>query len=260
MQGEKEERTRKRRKKKSKFGYYLYAVIMLLLTITNITLALLLLTHVQKIEISGTELARESDIEAWIKEDAFTNNAIYTWWKYNFGTHEIPVYLESMHVSLGAPWKVTVKVEEKKIAGCVLKEDMYIYFDEKGLVLDKSAMLREEIPVVEGLEVNDAAEYEYLQVENEKIFSYVVEVASQLKKSQLVTDRLVWDDGMQLHFDGVCVTLGKTNFEEKILQLPPILEQLEGKEGTLKLEHYTSDSKNISFEQKTDEILKENLE
>jgi cell division protein FtsQ len=56
---------------------------------------------------------------------------------------------------------------------------------------------------------------------------------------------------MNLYFNGVCVKLGKSNFDKKIVELPPILEKLEGKEGTLFMEHYTSGR--ISFKENPEE-------
>lgn len=263
MSGETEERTRKRRKKKkkSKFGYYLYAVVILLLTITNITLATLLLTHVQSIQVSGTENSQQSEIVSWIKEDPMTTNSLYTLFKFKTGSYTLPVYLEDVKVSLSAPWKVKVKVTEKQIIGCLIKDNSYIYFDEEGLVLQKTMEYKEGIPVIEGLDVENAEKYATLQVSNEKVFDYFVSVTKEIEKNELSPDRIVWeDDSMNLFFEQVCVQLGKSNFDEKVIQLPPILEKLEGKSGTLHLEHYTSDSTSISFEENVEENDEENTE
>ena len=88
----------------------------------------------------------------------------------------------------------------------------------------------------------------------EQVFSYIVSVTKEIEGSELTPDRLVWeDDSMNLYFEQVCVKLGKSNFAEKILQLPPILSELEGKHGTLQMEHYTEDSTSISFEKSDEE-------
>lgn len=252
MHGETEERSRKhrRKKKKSKFGYYLYAVVILLLTITNITLATLLLTHVQSIQVSGTENSQQSEIVSWIKEDPMTTNSLYTLFKFKTGSYTLPVYLEDVKVSLPAPWKVKVNVTEKQIIGCLIDDNSYVYFDAEGLVLRKSTEYEENIPLIEGLEVEDAKKYEILQVNNKKVLEYFVNVTKEIEENKLLPDRLVWeDDSMNLYFEQVCVKLGKSNFDVKVIQLTPILEKLEGKSGTLHLEHYTSDSTSISFEE-----------
>lgn len=245
---------KKGRKKKSKFAYYLYAVTVLLLTITNITLAFLLLTQVQSIDVTGTKYSEKNDIVAWIEEDPLTVNSIYTLCKYRFGKHSLPVYVEDMDVSLTAPWKVKVKVQEKQMIGCILQNDTYVYFDEEGLVLKQGSEYDAQIPFVEGLKVKETELFKHLDVENPKVFSYIVKVTEELEELKLSPDRMVWEDSsMNLYFGKVCVQLGKSNFAEKILQLPPILTELEGKEGVLHLEHYTEDTKSISFEKSEEE-------
>ena len=254
MQEDTKVKQKKRRKKKSKFGYYLYAVTVLLLTIINITLAALLLTQVQGIEVKGTKYSQESDIVAWIEEDPLTINSLYTLWKYRFGHYTLPVYLEDVDVSLAAPWKVKVKVQEKQMIGCILLESSYVYFDAEGLVLRTGSDYDAEIPLIEGLKVKEAELFEYLDVENSKVFSYIVNVTEEIGETDLHPERLVWeDDSMNLYFESVCVKLGKSNFEEKILQLPPILEELVEKRGTLHMEHYTEDTTSISFEKSVEE-------
>lgn len=259
MQGETEERTRRRKKKKkSKFGYYLYAVVVLILTIANITLATLLLTYVQSIQVTGTEISQKSEIIAWIEEDPLTKNSIYTWFKFKTGSYTIPVYLEDVEVTLTAPWKVKAKVTEKQIVGGLLTDNSYVYFDEEGLVLLNTTEYKEDIPFIEGLQVEEATQYEVLQLENEKVIDYFVSVVKEVDKNELDPDRVVWEeDSMDLYFGDVCVKLGKSNFDKRILQIPSVIEKLEGKNGTLHLEHYTSESKNFSFEENVEENIEE---
>ncbi len=239
----------KRRKKKSKIGYYLYAVVILALTITNITLATLLITHVQSIEVSGTTYSQQNDIVSWVKEDPLTVNSLYTLFKFKTGSYKLPVYLEKVNVTLAAPWKVKVKVTEKEIIGCLANDNSYIYFDEEGLVLHITTEYNNAVPVIEGLEIKNPKKFKKLQVDNEKVFDYFVSVTKEIEKNELTPDRLVWEeDGMNLYFEKVCVKLGKNNFGIKVLQLTTLLAELEGKDGTLHLEHYTSESNKISFE------------
>lgn len=254
MQEDTRVKQKRKRKKKSKFGYYLYAITVLLLTIINITLAALLLTQVQAIDVSGTQNSQESEIVAWIEEDPLTKNSLYTLWKFRFGHYTLPVYLEDVEVRLAAPWKVDVKVQEKQMIGCILVDNSYVYFDADGLVLKAGNEYHAEIPLIEGLKVKKAELFKYLDVENEKVFSYIVSVTEEIEKEQLSPDRIVWeDDSMNLYFEKVCVKLGKSNFSEKILQLAPILTELEEKSGTLHLEHYTEDTTSISFEKSDEE-------
>lgn len=249
-----DEQPKKRRKKKSRFGYYLYAIVMLLLTIANVLVALFLFTYVQRTEIKGTKYTEETEIKEWFEADPYTKNSLYAVAKHKFAQPEIPVYLESVNVGWQAPWALRITVQEKPIAGCVLLEQNYVYFAEDGTVMMMGAEVLEGIPIVEGMQVSNASLYEKLEFDAEKVFTYVVNISKQLRENEeLKPDRLVWEeDSMNLYFGDICVCLGKINFEEKLVELPPALEALEGKKGKLHLEHFGEMSKNFSFVEEKD--------
>lgn len=244
------EKPKKRRKKKKRFGYYLYAVVILVLTVLNITLAMYLLTYVQRIKVNGIGYSSQKKITDWVKEDPLTVNSIYTVCKFKRGKYQLPTYLESVKVSMSAPWEIQVDVKEKPIAGCILSDTGYIYFAEDKTVLVKSIEKRPGIPVVEGPKVKESTLYQKLKTSDEKIPNYVIKLSEQLKENDLNPEKITWEkDGMALQFGTIDVKLGKLNFDEKMIQLPPILEQLEGKKGTLHLEHYSEMSTTISFKE-----------
>jgi cell division septal protein FtsQ len=193
------EETKSKRKKKRKFGYYLYAVVIIVLTIVNITLATMLLTHVQDIKVVGNQLSDKQDVIAWIQEDKLTRNSLYTYFKFKAGVRKLPVYLEDVKVQLSAPWEVEVTVTEKKIIGSTILDEIYVYFDEEGLILKKVNEYDTTIPIIEGIEMKNAEVFEYMNVENEKVFSYIVKVTQEIQKKELHPDHIVWeDDSMNL--------------------------------------------------------------
>ena len=175
MQEDGAKKRKRHRKRKSKFGYYLYAVVVLTLTIVNVTIGALLITYVQQIEVTGNKISKQRDIISWIQKDPLTANSLYTLWKFRSSRIkiEMPIYVESVDVSLKAPWKVQVKVNEKQIIGCVISEGAYVYFDAEGLVLEKTTEYDESIPIIEGIQVENTAQYETMKVDNEKVFSYI---------------------------------------------------------------------------------------
>ena len=238
------------RKKKKKFGYYLYAFVMLVLTIANITIATFLLTYVQKIKVTGNKFSTDTQIVNLVKEDPFTMNSIYTVLKYKLGSYEIPTYLEDMKVSFNMPWGLHVKVKERQVAGGILTNNAYVYFAEDGTILSKGTEVLDDVVAVEGVKTKKTVLYEPIEMKNEKLLSYILSISEELKKNELFPDRVVWEkDSMNLYFGGICVQLGKLNFDEKIVQVPPVLEKLDGKSGILHLEHYNEMSTSISFEE-----------
>ena len=241
---------KKRRRKKSKFGNYLYAAVVLLLTIVNVTLAILLLTHVQKIQVNGTEIAKDDEIRAWITEDPMTVNSLYTVFKYKTGSYELPVYLEDVKVSLKLPWEVQVDVTEKEIIACLFYRNSYVYIDADGLVMKTSSEYDGKVPFISGINVQKAELFKVLTVKDKKIFTYIQDIIHEVYRNEISPDQIVWeDDSMNLYFGDVCVELGKMNYDVKIAELPPILETLNGKAGVLRMEHYSETGDSISFEE-----------
>lgn len=256
MRGDTTEPKKKERKKRRKTGTYIYAIVILTLTIVNVTLATFLLTYVQGIQVSGTVNSSRSEIISWIKEDPLTVNSLYAVWKYKTGHYELPIYLESVDVKMKAPWKLQVNVKEKQVVGCIQEDRAYVYFDAEGLVLRKTTYQEKGIPVVEGIVAENTGQFEYLKADNEKIFTYIVNLTKEITEKKLSPERIVWDDDtMDLYFGMVCVKLGKTNYAEKLSELPAQLELLEGKSGILHLEHYTKGG-TVSFEENTEETEK----
>ena len=248
------ERARKtRRKKKSKLGYYIYAITILILTIANIGIGMWLLTYVQKIEVKGNVISDESEIISWIKDDPMTVNSIYTLCKYRGDSYQRPIYVESVNVRLKAPWMVQVEVKEKQVIACVPEGRAYVYFDKEGLVLKKSTQYYGTVPVVEGIEMTNTGQFEYLQMKDEKAFSGIISIAEELSKNRMKPERIVWDEeGMNLYFNNIRIQLGTSRFDEKVVEIPPVLEKLEGKTGIVHMEHYTKGGI-IRFEENTEE-------
>lgn len=248
------EKKKRKRRKRSRFGYYLYAVTALALMLAIIVLSTLLLFHVQKMEVKGTKYTDSNEILRWVQEDQYVVNSIYACVKFKMGDYEKPIYLEDVKVRMKAPWSLVVEVKEKEIVGGIISENAYAYFDSEGLLMLKSAEILEDIPIVEGVEAQSTELYEKLSVDNDKIFQYTVKLSEELEKSQLEPDRIVWgDNGMNIYFGEVRVQLGKSDFGEKLLQLPPVLKELEGKSGVLHMEYYNEMNTNITFEKEVEE-------
>lgn len=240
------------RRKKKGFGYYLYAFLAFGLFIANTVMLLMLIFHVQEIEVTGNETAQTSEIISWIKEDEYTANSVYALWKFSNYRGEIPEYLEEVKVRMVLPWKLRVTVQEKQAIAVLAEEDGYVTFDREGLVLARTTEMPENLPVVEGIYSGDVQVYEEIPVEDKNVFAYVDELIEELERLDLMPDRLLWDeDGMSAYYEKVYVKFGKSGFGDKVLQLSAILGELEGKKGTLHLEHYNETNESITFEKKS---------
>ena len=106
------------------------------------------------------------------------------------------------------------------------------------------------IPQVTGVKFDHVVLYEPLPVEDMSIFQQILSITQMLSKYEITADKIYFNesDSVTLYFGDVRVRLGSSDYEEKVMRLPYILPRLEGESGVLKLENYTEESGNITFE------------
>lgn len=236
------------KEKTKKRSHRLYALIVILLGLAIIAMTVLLLFYVQRIEVKGNEYTADEVIVDSVQSDQFSVNSLYLLVKYRFQEPELPGSIKSMKISLRNPWTVRVTVEEKPIIGYLYESDSYVFFDEEGTVVLKGREMIEGTPCIEGIDISDAELYQPLNVDGEKLFQAILDVAKEVKNYQLTPDRIVCTDGeIVLWFGQVRVMLGTDINTEKMAQISPILAKLEGKSGTLHLEHYEDGTNTITF-------------
>lgn len=247
----KKEKTGAQNKRKKKKTHRLYAAIVLLLGIVILLLGFLLLFHVQKIEIRGNEYCSDQEIAKAVQSDRLSDNSLYVVLQYAIGRGETIPCMDTMKVQMKNPWTLQIRVEEKAIVGCVKDGDTYTFFDREGLVVKQSAAPMQGIPVVEGIDLNNVKLYEKLESKKAKILETILEASSEAKKYELSIDKIAYEDNkICLYIGNVCVNLGNSVTSEKIAQIPPIIEKLGKKKGTLHLENYSVGQGTITFEKK----------
>ena len=69
-----------------------------------------------------------------------------------------------------------------------------------------------------------------------------------MEKWELSPEKIVFNGTeVTLHFGTIAVNIGDENFDDRVAQITPILEKLQGKSGTVHLENFTMQSTLISF-------------
>ena len=156
-----------------------------------------------------------------------------------------------MDVSVLDPNTIKIEVYEKSLAGYVEYLERYMYFDKDGVVVESSMEKTAGIPMVTGLKFDHVILYEPLPVENAAVFSSILSITQLVNKYSLSVDRIYFgsDGSVTLYFGDVKASLGVgDNLDEKIMELQYMIPELEGKSGTLRMENYTEETHNISFE------------
>lgn len=240
--------TFKHRKVQKKRKYGLYALLVGLIAAAILALSVFLLFHIQKIEVTGIEMLTQQEVSDWVKSDTMSGNSLYVLWKSKFRPDELLPMMKSAEISMKNPWTIKVKIEEHKLLGGILYENEYAYFDEEGTVLKKQTESIPGIPLVEGLGVKKVVLNHKVKAENRKVFSYVIQVGKVVEKWELSPEKIVFNGTeATLHFGTIAVNIGDENFDDRVAQIAPILEKLQGKGGTVHLENFTMQSTLISF-------------
>ncbi len=246
-----DERPVRRKRKKKRKSHFLYFFVVTVLGAAILCLFILLLFKVQKIEITGNHYCTNKQIKDMVQSDKYSVNALYIFGKYMTDRGEVLPCLDSVRVTLKAPWHVNVEVREKTIVGCMAQGEENIYFDKEGLVVYKDSERMEGLPLVEGISVKNTKLYQKMESGDAGIFEEILETSQELKKYEITPKKIACKDGnIYLYIKNVNVSLGSTVTSEKIAQIPPIMEKLGRKKGTLHMENYSDDRETITFEEK----------
>ena len=237
------------KKKTKRKSHRLYAFVVLLLAAAILVLSVLVLFYVQQIKVEGNEYCTDQQIVDTVRSDKYSINTLYIAGKYAIGKGKSLPCLESIHVSLSAPWTLKVTVREKPIVGYLENKDNYAYFDKEGMVVSMSPTLIEGLPCIEGVSMKDIKLYSRLETDDSKIFEEILKTSQEAVKQKISADRIVCrGDEIYLDIGKIYVNLGNQVSSDQIAQIPPILEKLGGQEGTLHLENYSESSDTITFD------------
>ncbi len=227
------------------------AVICLVVAIFFITvLCLLEIYKVKTVYVNGNVHYSSSEIRDMVMVGDLGDNSIYLSLKYKNKTIEDVPFISAMNVEIVSPDTIKITVYEKSLAGCVEHLGEYVYFDRDGMVVECSQNMTEGVPVVSGLSFDSVVLYEPLPVSDEDVFEVILTIAQLYDKYEMKAERIQFTTGgnIVVHTGGIKAAMGKgENIDDKVMTLASIIPDLEGQSGTVKLENYTKDSKNVIF-------------
>lgn len=216
----------------------------------------LIVFHVKQVDITGTNYCTKDDILKWLDSENGRFNSLYTLLRQNHGKPDYPPAVKSIHVSMQSPRHISLKVQEKQIAGYIDYHDSYLCFDLDGtamLILPRGTYI-EGAAYVQGIQADDSKVNlgDTLSVSDDKIFKKIVQASRLFEKYALAPESITYEEsGLKVCFPFVEVLLGKSGYERRIAQIPPILERLAEKypavEGTLHLEKFDADDRSVRF-------------
>lgn len=226
-------------------------ILAVLLVLTGIYRYIVTGYTVTTVYVEGNVHYTNEEIMDIVMEGRYGNNSLLLSMKYEDKSVENIPFVEKMDVSVLDPHTIKIEVYEKALAGYVEYLERYMYFDRDGIVVESSLEKTKGIPLVTGLHFDHVILHEPLPVENPEIFQSILSITQLVNKYDLSADRIHFgsDDALTLYFEKVKVALGSgDNLDEKVMILQYMLPELTGKSGTLRMENYTEETKNISFE------------
>ena len=226
-------------------------ILVLLLVLAGVYRYIVTNYTITTVYVEGNVHYTNEEIMNMVMEGHYGNNSLLLSLKYEDKSVENVPFVEKMDVSVLDPHTVKIEVYEKALAGYVEYLERYMYFDKDGIVVESSLEKTQGIPLVTGLSFDHVILYDALPVENPEIFKSILSITQLVNKYKLSADRIHFgsDHTLTLYFEKVKVALGSgENLDEKVMTLQYMLPELEGKSGVLRMENYTEETKNISFE------------
>lgn len=248
---EDEELLERRAKRKKKILHILLLVAILIVLIA----AFILLFHTRKINVTGNEYSSEDEVREWIQKDKLSSNSLYVWWKFNYLDAEQLPLVDTMEITMKSPWEINARVYEKSIVGYLDFEGTHVYIDKDGVVVASTVETIEGVALIEGISVDSKkiVVHEKLPLEDTSAFENVSEVTQAMETQGLKADKITISEtgDVSVQLGIVAASLGNSDFDDKIAQLPPVLQKLTenypNQAGTLHLESYSKTHSYINF-------------
>lgn len=236
----------------------IFLIVLLLLAVC----AFFLLKYINEkytvtnVVVEGNIHYTDEEIEEIVMAGDMGHNSLYLARKYkNAEIKDVP-FVETINVSIESKDSIRIYVYEKAIAGFVEYLGRYVYFDKDGIVVESSEVATEGVSRVVGVTFDYVVLHEKLPAKDENLFKKVLDVTQLTTKYGVNADEMYFapNGEIMLYCKDVCVRLGKEeNLDIKIMNLPSILENLDGKKGTLRMEDYSEGTKRVSFEVESNE-------
>lgn len=227
--------------------------IALLVTLIVVLGGSFLLTYftIDTVIVEGNVHYTVEEIQEMVLGGKMGRNSLYLSLKYRNKQIEDVPFIETMDVRILSPTSVKITVYEKSMAGFVEYMGQYFYFDKDGTVIESSTVKTMGVPQIKGLKFDHIILMEPLPVEDDSIFYHILDISQLLEKYGIRAEQIYFDKNYEitLYFGESRIKLGSTDYiDEKIMKLKMILPSLEGKKGVLRMENYTPESTDVTFE------------
>ncbi len=207
-------------------------------------------TKLLTVTVEGNDHYSDAEFLARIFPEEEDRQTLRVWWNERQGEHEDIPFVSSYEITLTGLHSAEIMVYEKSIVACLEYMGSIMYFDKDGIVVESTETNTEDVPIITGINFSQIVMYQPIRVENEKVFTAVLNLTQLLVLNELKAEKVYYDKDLnaRLYMGTIKVELGNSDYmEEKILELRAMLPNLSGRAGTLYLDSYDPDVKNPQY-------------
>lgn len=168
---------------------------------------------------------------------------------------QIP-FVETYDVEMLSLTDYKITIYEKSVVGYINYMGSNMYFDKDGIVVESSGKILENVPLITGINFDYIILHQKLLVENQQIFTILLEITQLIEKYQINTDKIYisTDFEISLTLDKVTVELGKSDdLAEKVKELKDLIPSLINEKGVLDMKQYNYGNSGYTFKKDNQE-------
>lgn len=188
---------------------------------------LYLVFHIDTVTVEGTEYYSEAEIKKLVFQRKLSDNEVMLWlYDKTVGLGTLP-FVETIEVEYHGPRKVTIRVYDKTISGCIKYMGQYVYFDKDGIVLQTLQEKKDGIPVVTGIDFGTFVVGEAFQVEEQEVFDSIMNLSQLIAHYGIPAKQIhVKDNELILYSGDLKIYLGKKKmYDDELSNLSRVFEK-----------------------------------
>ncbi len=215
--------------------------------------------NIKEVTVIGATRYTQEEIKEQLMQSKLDSNSLLLYLKYKYLTDFTMPFIEKADLVLEDNHRVTVRVYEKMVTGCVEFMGEYLYFDKDGIVVESSSEQLPDIPMIKGLKFKKIILNEKLEVQKEGLFDTILNLTQLIDKFGLEVKTIRFNNDNEVTVDcgEVIALLGKRSAYDEVLselrnilqgsgeELGSILDKSEGTKLELDMTKYSKDTKTI---------------
>lgn len=212
-----------------------------LLCLALIATILLVGLNITTVRVTGNHMYTAEQLEEIIFPDHFSRNSTVCALRELMGKKKSIPFVQDYKLAFTGPTSVELIVYEKSIVGYVSYMSSKMYFDKDGIIVESSGRKLDGIPEITGLHFGQIVLYQKLPVENDRIFSMILNLTQALSSYGIAADVIRYDSSLNASMTAgdVTILLGSdSEMNGKLSELSNILPEIRDLSGTLDLSDF----------------------